>query len=390
MQINTRIHQEYQFMGQQPWLQAMLIWLPMTLFVCLWWIFSSAVVRDLPIGVVDFEQSQLSREVIRYYDVSPTLAIDKSYQSVEEGKQDLVSGKIYALAVIPHDLMKDVVTGHPPTITTFYNSQFILMGKLVGSAMQQAQGTMNAHIDAAKNMSRGDTPPQQALAEAVPIQTQITPLFNSNSHYGQFLVSAMIPAIWQIFIVATTVLSFSLMLPARSIQQWLGDSPVQALAYKLLPYSLIYILQGGAFLSVLYVWLGWPMHGSWWILLLGQIAMVFACQSMGAFFFMLTLDATRAMSFAAAFTAPAFAFMGITFPASDMPVLAQIWRNLLPVSHYIEIQVNQVNLGVGFTATIKHLLILVAFGLALIPTYLKARLLSIKSAHHPVAKDEII
>ncbi|OEF29379.1 ABC transporter permease [Vibrio rumoiensis] len=376
MLVRDHITQEIKIIGQQPWLKAMLFWLPLTMFFALWWVFASGTARDLPIGVVDFEQSSLSRGLIRYYDVSPTLAVTQSFTSVQKGSEALKSGNIYALVVIPKGLNKDVLLGHPPTVTTFYNSQFILIGKLVNAAMQQAQGTYNAQISAVKNMSHGNVPPQQALAQAVPIQTQITALFNSNSHYGQFLVSAAIPALWQIFIVATTVLSFAVEQRRKGVIDWLGEHPTQSILIKLLPYTILFLAQGLVFLWAMYGWLEWPMHGSWGILLLGQFLMVLACQSVGALFFMLTQDATRSMSFVAAFTAPAFAFMGITFPSTDMPMLAQIWRNLLPVSHYIDVQVKQVNNGIGLDQASGQLLVLALFSSLLIVVIFKARALT--------------
>ncbi len=373
------LQREWLQITQQPWLKAMLWWLPLLLFLSLWWIFSAGSARDLPIGVVDFEHSSLSRAVIRYYDASPTLQVSQAYTSVSQGKQDLQSGKIYALVVIPDQLTQEVLLGHPPTITTFYNSQFLLIGKLVNAAMQQAQGTFNAQIDAVKSMSKGDTLPQQALAQAVPIQTQVTALFNSNSHYGQFLVSAAIPALWQIFIVATTVLSFSLEQRKQGLSQWLGRNPIPMVVAKILAYTPLYLVQGMAFLSMLYLWLDWPMHGHWGILLLAQLLMVLACQSLGALFFMLTLDVTRSMSFVAAFTAPAFAFMGITFPASDMPWLGQVWRSMLPVSHYIDVQVMQVNNGVGLMPVSQPLFALSLFLLLLLVVGLRAKALAMPS-----------
>lgn len=51
------------------------------------------------------------------------------------------------------------------------------------------------------------------------------------------------------------------------------------------------------------------------------------------------------MSMAAAYAAPGLAFMGVTFPATDMIYPAQVWRNLLPVSHYVDIQISQANYG---------------------------------------------
>lgn len=371
--MRERVTQELQIIGQEPWLKAMLLWLPLLMFFALWWVFSSGTARDLPIGVVDLEQSTLSRGLIRYYDASPTLAVTQGFTSVKKGSEAMKSGQIYALVVIPDDLTRSVVLGHAPTVTTFYNSQFILIGKLVNSAMQQAQGTYNAQISAVKNMSQGNVAPQQALAQAVPIQTQITALFNRNSHYGQFLVSAAVPALWQIFIVATTVLSFAIEQRRQGVITWLGRHPIHSVFAKLLPYSVLFLIQGQVFLSAMYGLLGWPMHGSWGILLLGQILMVLACQGVGAAFFMLTQDVTRSMSFVAAFTAPAFAFMGVTFPSTDMTILAQIWRNLLPVSHYIDVQIKQVNNGVGLDQAAGQLLALALFLSLLGVVFLKAR-----------------
>ena len=371
--MRERVTEELQIIGQQPWLKALLLWLPLLMFFALWWVFSSGTALDLPIGVVDLEQSTLSRGLIRYYDASPTLAVTQGFTSVKKGSDAMKSGQIYALVVIPDDLTRSVVLGHAPTVTTFYNSQFILIGKLVNSAMQQAQGTYNAQISAVKNMSQGNVAPQQALAQAVPIQTQITALFNSNSHYGQFLVSAAVPALWQIFIVATTVLSFAIEQRRQGVITWLGKHPIHSVFAKIITL-FGFIFNTGTGVLIGDVWFvrvanAWQLG----ILLLGQILMVLACQSVGAAFFMLTQDVTRSMSFVAAFTAPAFAFMGVTFPSSDMTMLAQIWRNLLPVSHYIDVQIKQVNNGVGLDQAAGQLLALALFLSLLGVVFLKAR-----------------
>jgi len=67
------------------------------------------------------------------------------------------------------------------------------------------------------------------------------------------------------------------------------------------------------------------------------------------------------MSLVAGLTAPAFAFMGVTFPRTDMLFIAQLWRSLLPISHYISIQIQQVNYATSLTASVSHYFALVAF-----------------------------
>ncbi|MBJ6922773.1 ABC transporter permease, partial [Vibrio cholerae] len=131
------------------------------------------------------------------------------------------------------------------------------------------------------------------------------------------------------------------------------QSPLTQLTRTLLPYLPNFMLHGLGFLIWFYDVLRWPMFGHFSTLLLAQSITVVACVIMGAFFYFLTLDPARAMSFAGAFTAPSFAFMGITFPASDMNTLAQAWRNLLPISHYIEVQVNQVSYGLEALSSLQ-------------------------------------
>jgi ABC-2 type transport system permease protein len=98
------------------------------------------------------------------------------------------------------------------------------------------------------------------------------------------------------------------------------------------------------------------MHGSLLALMCFQLLTITACVIMGHLFFFLTLEPARAMSLAGAFTAPSFAFMGVTFPSSDMNLLAQGWRSLLPISHYIEAQISQVNYGLSGWKTLVDFL----------------------------------
>ncbi|WP_430520863.1 ABC transporter permease [Aliivibrio sp.] len=358
-----------------PWLRALMLWLPVILGVVMTAIFSSGIARDLPISVVDLDHSRLSRNLIRYYDSSPTLSVNNQPYSVDTGSQELRSGNIYALAVIPANFEKETLLGHSPTVTVFYNTQFVLIGKLINSAIQQSQGTLAATVDTLKNMASGNPTPSLALGLSVPIKNQITPLFNSNSHYGQFLVSATLPALWQVLIVVTTILAIAIESRRAGIVSWLANAPLQNLLLKLMPYTLIFWLHGALMLWLLYGYFSWPMHGSWIILLLSQLLMVLACQSVACLLYFVPFDTTRAMSLAAAFTAPAFAFMGITFPVSDMPILARFWRSLLPVSHYIEVQVQQVNYGASLITAMPSLLSLFCFlAVMLVVTYKMTRL----------------
>lgn len=338
------------------WLLSSLTWVPVLLAVMIWAIFSQGIARDLPIGIVNFDSGKMSQQLVRYYDATSAMKVDYHFTSPLEAEEALVKGEIYAYAVIPRNFEQDTVKQLAPQVSVFYNSQMILVGKLINSAFLQAQGTFNAKVATIGNLSRGNATLASAMGNAVPIRTQITPLFNKNSNYAQFLVSAVVPALWQIVVVVGTILILSANLRDRGLKHWLGDTPAKNIVNTLAPYSWIFALQGFAFLCWFYLGFKWPMNGSFLVLLIAQWATIIACMIMGSLFFFLTLDAARAMSFAGAFTAPSFAFMGVTFPVTDMNSLAQAWRSLLPISHYIEAQISQVSYGQSWLESLTHLL----------------------------------
>lgn len=356
-----RIKDEWQFICHDAWLKALLFWLPILLVAIIWGIFSAGIARDLPIGVVDNDNSSVSRALIRNYDASPTLAVVEHFYSKKQASAALKEGSIYAVVIIPHALEKNTLLGKSPQVTAFYNSQFILIGKLVSSALLSAHGTYVAQLETFKDLINTHGKIEQAMAEALPISYQITPLFNANTHYGQFLVTAIIPAMWQILIIATVVLVLATPLRRTKVEVWLADLNFTNVLITLIPYVFIFWLQGIIYLSVFYGALHWPMHGSWFLLIFAQLLLVIACVSVATLFFFITLDATRAISLVAGFAAPAFAFMGITFPTTDMPFIAQLWRALLPISHYINIQIEQVNYANSFVKSSGSFAALITF-----------------------------
>ncbi|MCK5914695.1 MAG: ABC transporter permease, partial [Deltaproteobacteria bacterium] len=137
--------------------------------------------------------------------------------------------------------------------------------------------------------------------------------------------------------------------------------PAQALLRKLAPYTLLFWLHGICYLLGMFVYLGWPMHGNLGYLIFCQLLTVCACQMAGALIFFLSQDPARSLGLAAAYAAPGLAFMGVTFPVTDMTLPARIWRSLLPASHYIDIQIAQTNYGAPLFLSQPQLLHLLLF-----------------------------
>lgn len=241
------IPRQWTLLRHDKWLLSCLTWVPILLAVSIWWIFSQGIARDLPFGVVDFSHSQLSRQLIREVDATSTLLVSQHFASVDEASQAMRSNQIYGFMVIPAQFDKAIYRQEQPQVTTFYNSQMILVGKLVNSAVVQAQGTFNAQVDVMKNLTTKTHTTLAAMGRSVPVRTQITPLFNQNTNYAQFLVSAIVPALWQITIVVSTILILAANYRHYGLKSWLAQSPLTQLTRTLLPYLPIFMLQGLGF-----------------------------------------------------------------------------------------------------------------------------------------------
>lgn len=345
------------------WLFALVFWLPAIISLFMLLIFSAGQPLNLPVGVVDLDQSTLSRKTVRYLDASPVLSITRRYSSVAEGKADLGDADIYALVVIPANLSRDAMRGEAPSISAFFNAQYLLIGKAIRSSLIVIEKTLAVELDAGKTLV--NTPViKAALATALPVRSQISALYNQNMNYATFLVPALLIALFQLVIICVTILSIGK--KTKQNESPVGTNLVTRLAGPLFLYTCVFTIHILASIAFLYGLLDWPHQISLSGLVPLVILFVIACQLLGAFFFVLTFDLVKSLSLAGAFAAPAFAFLGVTFPASDMTVFAQVWRNLMPAAHYMNGFLNQVSYAAGFAHSLKPGLLMIAFAV-LIP-----------------------
>ncbi|BEE08016.1 ABC transporter permease [Aeromonas dhakensis] len=354
---------EWRLLWQDPFGWALASWLPLLLMGILCWIFSAGLARDLKVGLVDLDQSVLSRQLAYSLDASAGLKVARQFDSIAEGANALRGGDIYALVVLPDHLERDARQGTQPRVTVFNNGQFILIAKLVNSALAQVVGTLNGQVGVLTAMADGKALPG-ALGQAVPINSQVTALYNLNASYAQFLLSAILPAVWQILVVL-----YGLNALARTDRlglDWTTKGVWFGLWRTLLPHVLIGWGWGLLWTLLLFKGFAYPMHGSWLVLTVGLGLASAACVSMGAFFYGIIRDPARALSLAGAYTAPGFAFMGVTFPVSAMGDFAQFWRSLLPISHYVELQIGQTNYGQPLAAALPQFGALLLFLLPLL------------------------
>ena len=342
---------------------------PLLCFALIIAIFHKGVAHDLPLAVVDNDKSSLSRKLLFNIDASSTIKITQQLQNSRDAMKLLQESKVYGVIIIPKNFAKDVYLKKSPKITALLNTQYILISKIFKAALLETTSTLSGGFEFVGNLTK-NKPVSEAINSVAPIKLYSATFFNTYKNYFYFLVSALLPSIWQIFVVIATVVSFGTLFKAKQEQEFFGEgSIVMKILGKLFPYTIAYFLLGAGYIFYLYGFEPWPFEGSVAVMLFALFLTTIAYQAVALFLFVTGFDYARTLSLGAVYTAPAFAFLGITFPIYSMNDFAIFWRDLLPVSYLVNIQISLANYGASALQQLDNLGSIALFLLFFIPVF---------------------
>lgn len=347
------IKRELVALWHDPWQLALVSYIPLLGILGLWWLFSAGVPRQLPVAIVDQDLSQISRILVRQLEANSTIA-PRYYQDISSAKASMETSTTYAMVVLPYQLNRDLMTGHQPVIDIRYNSQYLLVGKLLSSQIQLSLGAGLKSKALLKQLAAG-VPMAQAEINLNLVATQTSPLYNANNNYVVFLLPPILLALVQILAMLVFANSLTREVRAEHLPLWFSLGTCRVIVAKMLVNTPLVLLQGLFIFTLLYQYLGLPLAGNYVQLLLAQLTMLIAVWLIVLTIFFLLQDGARVISFCTALFAPAFAFMGVTFPTQEMPLLAQWWRQVMPSSHYIDTHIGVVSYDQNFAVLAQQL-----------------------------------
>jgi ABC-2 type transport system permease protein len=284
-----------------------------------------------------------------------------------EGRGMILSGKIHGLLMLPLNLQRDVFAGRRPEVVFFYNTQTLTTGNLTVRGVNAAFPTAAAGIRLSLRTAQGQ-PLEIAQADLQPIPVQTHALFNPTLNYVYFLLTALIPSILQVIMVTAASYSVGLDVETRyrlRILRALGGGLWPAMAGKILPYTILFMLVLGLSDTLLFVGFELPLHGHSWLLIIAGLLFVLSCQLLGAWLALVLKPIASAVSIGTLLTAPAFGFMGIGFPRLGMNAFAYGYGALLPGTWYLTARIDQTVRGTPLDLSWKPVLILLAFTVGL-------------------------
>lgn len=307
---------------------------------------SKALIVDIPIGIVDLDNSSESRNLIFDINSSSVLKIAKQYGSIKEAKNDIASKNIYALIVIPNHFEANIKKHIAPEVAIYYNTQLVFIGKNIQSALTLVFKNKDAKLNFTRNIadSKNTT---LALGKSIEFMPKIISLYNPHSNFSQFLLTAILPCSWQLFIILCMIALIAhderdVGFIKNKINRL--DSIHKHLAVKFLINTIIFFVWWLIMNNIFYA-LDYPNNGSFYILVLNAIITIFAYNSIGLFIYALIRSHIRSISIAAFYSAPSLAFLGITYPLNSMDLFPTFWSSILPIMRYMQVYIEQANYG---------------------------------------------
>jgi len=317
--------------------------------------------HDLPIGIVDLDNSSLSRNFSRQLDATQLGKVLK-YDSFAQAREDMQSGKITAVCVIPAGMYADVQASRRPTFTYYLNGLYFVGGALsyknILTMINLADGAVQREVLRAKGVNE-----DAIMGRIQPVNVDVHQIGNQFTNYGYYLTNIFLPGVLALTVVIILIYSLGAELKygtSRHLLSTAGGSMYNALFGKLVVYTILFSVIGLILILLMYDWMHFPIKGSIWNMFLAIVLLVLASESVAIFIIGLLPIPRLALSIGALYSVLAFSMSGFTLPVETMPPYIQGLAEAFPLRHYFLFYSREVIFGTGFAGwwqEVIHLLI---------------------------------
>lgn len=340
-------------------------------------IFGNGQMENIPIGIVDQDQTATSRTIARNIAAVPTFKVIRSYTDQAAARRAVQRKEIYGYLCIPPRFEQQATTGKGATLSYYYHYALLSVGSELMAAFETALAPVALSPIALQALALG-VGEEQIETFLLPVQASNHPLYNPSLDYSVYLSLPFFYVLFQVLILLTTVYVVGSEMKFRTAAEWLsvaGGNIVTAVLGKLLPYTVIYITVA---LFANYVMLGIlhiPFHGSWALLNLMTVLFVLATQALALFLFSLFPAIALIISLVSMVGSLGATLSGVTFPVMNMYPLVRGASYLFPVRHFTEISQTLLYYNGGFAYLWSSAVVLCLFpllALALLPRLKRA------------------
>ncbi len=331
---------------------------------CLFYLtfFKAGLPENLPIGVLDLDNSSLSRNFCRQLDATQMGKVIK-YEDFTTARDAMQTGEITSLCVIPQGMNEEVNANRRPVFTYYVNTLYLIGGALsyknILTMVTLTGGAVQREVLRAKGYS------EDAIMGLIqPIVVDEHKIGNATTNYGVYLNNIILPGLLALSIVFVLIYALGSELrygTSKELMETADGSMAAALIGKLLPYTLIYLVLGLGLDLLLFGVCRYPLNGSILNMMLAMVVFILANEAVAVTLVGLLPTLRYSLSIAALFAILGFSFSGFTFPVEAMPAAFQGVSCLFPLRFYYLLYVQEAMFGVGFAGWWQYIVYMLLF-----------------------------
>ena len=201
------------------------------------------VPTDMPVGIVDQDNSATSRQLVHKLDAFQTTKVVAHYENMAEARHAIQKNEIYAFLLIPDGTEAGLMAQKQPKISFYYSSVSLAAGSLLFRDLKTISTLGGAAAGMAKLSALGKTN-DEIMTFLQPIAVDLHMIGNPYANYNYYLSSVMVPGLIMLFIFLITPYSIGTELKFNRARDWMrmaGNNPYLAIAGKMLPQTLIFL-----------------------------------------------------------------------------------------------------------------------------------------------------
>lgn len=362
-QIATISRRELVILKRNP-----IYWFCMVIFPVAVMLFFTSMMKEgqpleMPVGVVDLDNSSTSRSLIRTLDAFQTSHVVAHYASVEEARKAIQRNEIYGFLYIPKGTAEKLLASRRPRISFYYTMTSVTAGALVFRDLKTISTLGSAAVGQATMRAKGYTG-EQIQTFLQPIKVDLHQIANPWTDYNVYLSTMLVPGVMMLFIFLITAYSIGTELKFNRSKEWLAQADNNifvAMTGKMLPQTVIFLTIVFVYMYYVFGVLDFPHPGGVWKMVMLGLLTVLPAQGFGIFAFGLFPSLRMSMSICSLWAVLSFSIVGSAFPVTAMDPELQALSWLFPMRHYFLIYQTTVFNGYTLADVWPHIATLLAF-----------------------------
>lgn len=333
--------------------------------LCLILLFGYALsldVNNVEAVIVDYDRTDLTRDLVRHLDGSPYFHVRAYVRNAEEVADALDHGNAVIGLIIPADFTRSVAADRPAPLQ-------VLMDGSDPNFANISRGYITAFLNGYNQKLLLEFLNRKGMRKInPPVDGRIRVWFNEDLESRKFIIPGIIAVIIMIAGAMLTSLVIAREYESGTMEtiKSLPLNAVELLAGKSIPY--FFIALSNVFISVLLgqVLFGVVMKTSFLLMILASSLYISVALVLGLLISTVTKSQLVANQGAILLTyLPSLLLSNFVFPVTNMPVVLQIITYIVPATYYIDILSGIYLKGLGFAGLWVDFLVLAAMFLLL-------------------------